>query len=132
MSGLAFTTRQSNRSPTGVWAFFDEVGDVTNLNPAEEQNEAWEAVENGEVVGMAVVDTFASDFAFVNRVAVKDEYRRCGVATHLLRTMRIRHGRLRCRVHRDNEASQALVEGFGFERTGTGRYDELYLYDTNP
>ncbi len=117
-------------SPGSVWGFFDDIIDATNLNPAEEQNEAWEAVEDGEVIGMAVVDTFPSDYTFISRIAVKEDYRREGVATHLLRTLNIHYGRLRCRVHVDNTASQGLVESFGFKQTGMGRYDELYLYDT--
>lgn len=98
------------------WRYFDQIDDVTNLDPGEEQGNRYEAVIDGQRVGMAVVDTFGT--AFISRLVVDPEHRRQGVATALLEHLRDRYGTLRCRVHENNDASQALVEGFGFVRTG--------------
>lgn len=104
---------------------------MNDLGPAEEASEAWEATLDGERVGMAVVDTFPSDYGFVCRVAVVKQYRRDGIAAALLSHLYREYGRLVCRVHTENEASQSLVESQGFVRTGLGRYEELIRYDTD-
>ena len=40
-----------------MWCFFDEIDDVPTLTAIEEQGEAWEALLDGDRLGMAVVDT---------------------------------------------------------------------------
>jgi len=103
---------------------------VANLDPAEEQSEPWVALINEERVGMAVVDTFGTPF--INRVAVKQDARRQGVATALLRVIEGRYGRVQCRVRKDNKASLALLKSVEWERTNQGRFGELWWYDSDP
>ena len=117
-------------SPNSVWCFFYEIDDVPNLNPAEEQEEAWEALVDGERVGMAVVDTLGTPF--VSRIAVTPDARRSGVATAIIDRLQDEYSRLRCRVHKENPAGIGLVESTGFHRKREGRYGELWWYDTQP
>ena len=116
------TTEQETAEPSvdisplrsgGVWQFFYNIRDVTNLNPAEEQEEPWEATVGGERAGMAVVDTFPSDTAFVSRLAVKAEYRERGVGGAILRELIDEYGHISCRVHENNDAGEALVRSVG-------------------
>lgn len=122
---------ESSKSPTGVWAFFEEIRDVDNLNPAEEEGKTWECHVDGELAGMIVVDTVPSYGAFINRVAVDPSYRRMGVASKLVQTVLNEYSRVQCRVHKDNKESQKLMESMGFNRDGMGRYDELIRYDSD-
>lgn len=126
---MDLTVQESSKSPTGVWAFFDEIRDVDDLNPAEEQNTAFECRHTEDVVGMAVVDTFPSNHVTIDRIAVDKSYRRCGVGTTLLEHLADKYETLRCEVHKDNTPSQKMVESFGFNRDGMGRYDELIIYE---
>lgn len=125
------TVTRSSLSSGSVWSFFEEIRDVTNLSPAEEQQEAWEAKINGERVGMAVVDTIPTN-PLVSRVAVDPSYRQLGAASALLKRINRQHGRIRCRVREDNPPGHELVQSVGFTAVGKGRYGELMEYDTNP
>lgn len=118
---------QSSLSSGSVWQFFYEVVDVTNLDPAEEQQEAWEARIDGDRVGMAIIDTFPST-PFISRVAVKEEFREQGVATALLNQVHNEYGPIECRVHESNDAGEALVQSVGFEQTGESRFRRLDRY----
>lgn len=132
MSETPFPIRiqRSSETPTGVWAFFEDIRDVDDLNPAEEQNEAWECIHipSEETIGMLVIERLHSGSGFINRVAVNKSYRNCGVGTALLEAVSDEYEVLECRVHVDNDASQNLMESFGFTRDGLGRYDELINY----
>jgi len=127
----AVTIRQDDAAVTSPWSFFYSVSDVTELNPAEEQGEPWEAVLDSEAVGMAMVDTSFDPPYHIDRVAVLEDYRRQGIATRLLERIKTRHGRVTCRVRTNNSASQTLVESVGFARTGDSRWPSLYYYDTD-
>jgi|AntDeeMetagen681_2_1112603.scaffolds.fasta_scaffold01788_2 ribosomal protein S18 acetylase RimI-like enzyme len=124
------TVTKSRKQSGDVWLFFDRILDVTDLDPAEEQMEAWEAKIDGDVVGMAVVDTIPSE-KFIRRVAVKEDARQQGVASALLRRIKAIHGDVACRVHESNPAGHALVNANGFSKTES-RFHELDRYETNP
>lgn len=125
---MDFSVQESQKSPTGVWAFFDEIRDVNNLNPAEEENTAIECLHQEDVVGMAVIDTFPRNHITIDRIAVDKSYRRCGVGTVLLEYISSEYGSPRCEVHTDNTPSQKMIEAFGFKRDGTSRYNRLVQY----
>lgn len=125
------TVERSEKRPGQVWMFFEEIRDVTNLNPAEEKEEAWEARIDGDVVGMAVVDTIPSTHAFVSRVAVVPDAREMGVGTALLEALQEEYGQLACRTRTDNDAGQALVESVGFTQVES-RFHDLHRYETHP
>lgn len=118
---MATTTREPSEPsidisplrPDGVWQFFYDIRDVTNLNPAEEQEEPWEATIDSERVGMAVVDTFPTDTAFVSRLAVKPAHREQGVGAAILQALIDEYGHISCRVHETNDAGEALVRSVG-------------------
>jgi len=122
------TVGYSRLSPNAVWCFFYEIDDVSNLTPAEEQGEAWEALVDSDRVGVAVVDTVGTPF--VSRIAVTPNARRMGVATAIIDRLQDEYPRLRCRVHKENPAGIRLVESTGFHRKQKGRYGELWWYDT--
>lgn len=128
---MDFTIQKSEKSSDGVWAFFDKIRDVDNLNPAEEQNTAFECLHQGTVIGMAVVDTFPQNHTTIDRIAVDKSYRQCGAGTALLSHLQNEYTSLRCEVHTDNIPSQKMVESAGFKQNGTGRYDELFIYTYN-
>ena len=129
--GVEVAVEQIRATASEVWQFFYEVPNVSDLSPHEERQETWAAVVDGDRVGMAVVDTFPSDYVFISRVAVIEPYRQRGVGTALLAAIEDEHGRMRCRVHQDNPAGQALVDGAGFSRDGDDRrWGELFEYDT--
>lgn len=128
---MNLTVQRSSLSAGQVWLFFDEIVDVNDLNPAEEKQEAWEAILEGERVGMAVVDTFPTN-PFVSRVAVKKQFRQTGVGTELLERIIQQHGSLACRVHVNNAAGQALVESVGFKQQDSCRFRKLHRYEINP
>lgn len=67
-----------------MWEFFYKISDVKNLEPHEEQGTGWKCIEKDtqKVIGMAVVDTLST--TFINRIAVDESYRRCGIAIELL------------------------------------------------
>lgn len=121
---------RSSKRAGGVWLFFDRVRDVTDLNPAEEQQEAWEATigDDDEVVGMAVVDTIPSSHSFISRIAVVEDNRRSGVATALIKAIHDEHGDVACRVRTNNTAGQGLVETLGFEQVDC-RFHSLHRYE---
>ena len=122
------TVGYSRLSPNAVWCFFYEIGDVSNLTPAEELGEAWEALVDDDRVGMAVVDTVGTPF--VSRIAVTPNARRMGVATAIIDRLLDEYSRLRCHVHKENPAGIMLVESTDFHRKQDGRHDELWWYDT--
>ncbi len=126
------TIELSDRRPISVWAYFDEIRDVPNLNPAEEQQTAWEAriPSHDKPVGMAVVDTFPST-VFVSRIAVLPETRQQGVGTALLDRLYDRYGELTCRVNEKNDAGKALVTAHEFTEVES-RFHELHRYETHP
>lgn len=119
---------KSNKRSGGVWAFFDDIRDVNDLDPAEEQGEAWECYFDGDLAGMIVVDTVPLNGVFINRVAVEKSYRRMGVASRLIEEILSKYSEVECRVHKDNRASQNLMESVGFSKDGMGRYEELIIY----
>lgn len=125
------TVERSGKRPGKVWLFFEEIRDVTNLNPAEEKQEAWEARRDGDVVGMAVVDTMPTSHVFVSRLAVVPDAREMGVGTALLNTLQEEYSELACRTRKNNEAAQALIESVGFTRVES-RFHDLYRYETHP
>lgn len=122
--------RQSSLTSTSVWKFFDNIDDVPNLNAAEERAQAWEAVIDGDRVGMVVIDTFGTPF--VSRIAIQPAARRAGVGIALLEQLLNEFDRIRCRVRKDNIPGIHLVETVGFHRGNEGRHGELWWYDTNP
>ena len=61
------TVGYSRLSSNAVWCFFDEIDDVPTLTAIEEQGEAWEALLDGDRLGMAVVDTVEMPFVSRNR-----------------------------------------------------------------
>lgn len=127
------TVERSDKRPNEVWIFFDQIRDVNNLNPAEEEETAWECYVDGNLAGMAVVDDhFPSYGAYVSRIAVDESYRRIGVATKLMETILDQYSRVKCEVHKNNTPSLKLMESVGIEDVGMGRYDELVQFDSDP
>lgn len=126
---MDFEIQKSTKSSEEVWAFFDRITDVSNLNPAEEKNIAFECIYQGETIGMAVVDTFPQNYVMIDRIAVNKSYRQCGVGTSLLSYISENYDMLKCEVNVDNSNSQQMVEKFGFEKIGLGRYGELARYE---
>lgn len=136
---MATTTRESEEpsidisplGPDGVWQFFYNICDVTDLNPAEEQEEPWEATIDGERVGMAVVDTFPTDTVFVSRLAVKTPYRERGVGSAILRALIDEYDHISCRVHETNGAGEALIRSVGLVEQES-RFRRLKRFESPP
>lgn len=126
---MQLTVHRSSKSPDGVWAFFESIRDVNNLNPAEEQGEAWECIVDDNVAGMVVVDTFPRDHVHIDRIAVDKSFRNIGVGQKLVQTLTEKYNKLQCEIHVDNTASKALFESVGFEPVGSNRYDNLITYE---
>lgn len=120
---------RSSLRPGRVWLFFDEIPDVNDLSPAEEQEEPWEATVDGERVGMAVVDTMPSDYVYVSRLAVKKSARQDGVGTAILRQLIDEYGHVTCHVHETNSAGEALVTAAGFEEVEETWFYRLDRYE---
>ena len=110
-----------------MWCFFDEIDDVPTLTAIEEQGEVWEALLDGDRLGMAVVDTV--EMPFVSRLAVTPNAQRIDITTAILDRPQDEYSRLRCRVHKENLAGIRLVESTGFHRKQEGRHGELWWYD---
>lgn len=127
----AVEVREADLRPDDVWGFFYEIADAENLNPAEEKQTPYEAVVDGEVVGMAVVDTIPRQAVHVSRVAVLPDHRRRGVATALLEHIAGEHGAMTWRVRTNNDASLALSRGFGAEESDS-RWPSLRHFEYDP
>ncbi|WP_123538877.1 N-acetyltransferase [Halosimplex salinum] len=110
-----------------MWCFFDEIDDVPTLTAIEEQGEVWEALLDGDRLGMAVVDTV--EMPFVSRLAVTPNAQRIDITTAILDRPQDEYSRLRCRVHKENLAGIRLVESTGFHRKQEGHHSELRWYD---
>jgi GNAT superfamily N-acetyltransferase len=121
------TVGYSRLSSNAVWCFFDEIDDVPTLTAIEEQGEAWEALLDGDRLGMAVVDTV--EMPFVSRLAVTSIARRIGVATAILDRLQDEYSRPHCRVHKENLAGIRLIESTAFHRKQEGHHSELRWYD---
>ncbi len=78
------------------------------------------AVDNGNVVGYAVVDNW-SDHQHLVSIAVRADLRRKGIGQALLDglTERSREGPLRLELRRSNKSALALYLKNGFRQTGT-------------
>lgn len=115
-----FGVTRSPLRPDGVWAFFERIVDVTDLNPAEEQAEAWDATDahSDNRIGMAVVDKIPSP-PHVFRVATVPDRRREGVGSALLRKLIDQYGPVTCNVRRNNEASRSMLRALGFDESGS-------------
>lgn len=99
-----------------VWEFFQyEVSDATPLD-SDPFDTAWEAVVDGEVVGMLAVEFFAKPHLV--RLAVREDFRRRGVATTLLERAMEERDEWYAYVDEDNESCQSLLSGLGFESGG--------------
>lgn len=107
---------QIRKAETVPWQFFDRgVLDVTELG-ADPYDTAWEAVVDGEVAGMVAVEEFTTPFLV--RLAVRDEYRRQGVATALVKHAKSERDSWYAYVDEGNDACQALLAGLGFQKGG--------------
>ena len=113
-----FSVACSPLRPDGVWAFFEGITDATDLNPAEEQAEAWEATDahSDERIGMAVVDKIPNP-PHVFRVATIPDRRREGVGSALLDELIGQYGAITCNVRRSNEASRSMLRSLGFDES---------------
>lgn len=77
---------------------------------------------------MTVVDTVGTPF--LSRIIITLNARRMSVATGIIDRIQDVYSRLRCRVHKENQAGIRLVESNGLHRKRKGRYAELWWYDT--
>lgn len=96
--------------------FHWEVSDATPLD-TDPWDKAWEAVINGEVVGMLAVELHARTPNLV-RLAVKKDWRREGVATALIDVAKGERDEWYTYVDEDNEACQEFLASQGFEEGG--------------
>ena len=77
------------------------------------------AVENGKIVGYAVVDNW-TDHQHLVSIAVSTGSRRKGIGQALLDNMyaRVREGQLRLELRKSNQAALSLYRRNGFTETG--------------
>lgn len=123
---------RSSLRPGNVWLFFDEIPDVNDLSPAEEQEEPWEATIDGDRIGMAVVDTMPSDHVYVSRLAVKESARENGVGTAILDRLVEEYGHVTCHVHETNSSGEAVVTAAGFQEVEETWFYRLDRYEHRP
>lgn len=105
------------REPTvDVVEFFrTKVSDATPLD-TDPYDVVFEAAVGEEVAGMLAIEEFCTP-ALV-RLAVREEYRRCGIATTLLEHALERNDEYYAYVDEENEACQSLLSSFGFKEGG--------------
>lgn len=129
---MEIQVEQTAPEDVSVWQYFYQIRDATELGPSEEQGEPWCAIVNGDLAGMAVVDTFGTEPYFIHRIAVDKSYRRCGVGTALLDAILSEYESVRCEVRTRNDASIGMLESAGFVRTGSHEVGDVYFYASNP
>lgn len=119
--------RKQSRASDRGWSFTSKVPDVTNLRPNEEESVMWEALCDGELVGIIVVDTIPS-VPVIQRIAVRPSYRRSGIATALVESVLDDYDTVECNIEKSNTASQSLFSSVGFSEGEVGKYGDLITY----